>query len=177
MDVSNEQTFNPLTGESNNGGESRRQGLELGWRAPVTGAVVLSGDWTFLDARYRHLVAVPEEEGGEGDATPVVLDGQRVYNTAKYVGTAALELAPAGRWWSARVGANWVGPYSPFDEPGVVLGGYGLLHVGATAHVRQLALDAGVRNLLDREYPELVAGGLVSPGQPRAAYLTVRYLF
>jgi hypothetical protein len=34
-----------------------------------------------------------------------------------------------------------------------------------------------VRNVLDKAYPELVAGGLVSPGQPRAVFGTVRYDF
>ncbi|HEY6829862.1 MAG TPA: TonB-dependent receptor, partial [Gemmatimonadaceae bacterium] len=71
MDVSNEQTFNPITLEASSGGASRREGLELDWRAPlVTPDVTLSGEWTFNDARYRSLTAVPEE----GDGTPVVLN-------------------------------------------------------------------------------------------------------
>jgi hypothetical protein len=35
-------------------------------------------------------------------------------------------------------------------------------------------LDVGVRNVLDRAYPELVAGHVVSPGQPRALFFTIR---
>jgi outer membrane receptor protein involved in Fe transport len=38
-------------------------------------------------------------------------------------------------------------------------------------------IDLGVRNLLDRAYPELVAGGLVSPGQPRTLFAQVRRTF
>jgi len=34
--VSNEQTFNPLTSGSSNGGESRHQGVELALRAPMS---------------------------------------------------------------------------------------------------------------------------------------------
>ena len=178
MDVSNEQTFDPITGDASNGGASRRQGLELGWRIPLAAPVSASGDWTFLDARYRHLTAVAED----GDEPPATLDGLRVYNTARYVGSAAIELAPRGAAWRLRASGNWVGPYSPFDEPGVVLGAYGLLHAGATVRLHGAAggahgaeLDLGVRNLLDRAYPEVVAGHVVAPGQPRSLYATLHW--
>jgi outer membrane receptor protein involved in Fe transport len=169
MDVSNEQTFNPITLESSSGGASRRQGLELAWRVPaVARLVTLSGDWTFNDARYRSIVAVAED-GGD----PVVLNGLRVYNTSKYLGTAAVDLAPAAERWRIRVGANWVGPYSPFDRPGEVLGGYGLAHVSGSWTFRSFEADVGVRNVFDRAYPELVAGEVVSPGQPRTVYISL----
>lgn len=175
MDVSNEQTFNPIAGGSVSGGASRRQGVELGLRAPVGPMAVLSGDWTFNDARYTHQLAEPDDPV----QTPIDLRGLRVYNTARYVGSAAVDLAPAMRGdvpWSVRVSGNWVGPYSPFDEPGVVLGGYGLLHVGGRVRLaRDVGIDAGVRNVLDRAYPEVVAGHVVAPGEPRALYVSLRY--
>jgi outer membrane receptor protein involved in Fe transport len=43
--------------------------------------------------------------------------------------------------------------------------------------VEGVRVEAGVRNLLDRAYPELRAGGFVSPGQPRAVYVTVSRRF
>ena len=68
MDVSNEQTFNPITLRSSNGGASRRQGLELGWHVPAIASIAtFSGDWTFNDARYRSLIAGP---GARGSAPP-----------------------------------------------------------------------------------------------------------
>jgi outer membrane receptor protein involved in Fe transport len=171
MDVSNEQTFNPVTLESSSGGASRRQGLELEWRAPVVPEhAMLSGDWTFNDARYRSQVAVPEE----GDGEPVVLNGLRVYNTSKYVGAAALDLLPGHAPWRIRLSGNWVGPYSPFDEPGVVLGSYGLAHLSAAWSIGKFEADVGVRNIFDRAYPEVVAGGIVAPGQPRTVYVSLR---
>jgi len=173
MDVSNEQTFNPLTGGANNGGASVRQGLELEGRVPVTSAANITADWTFLDARYKHLTAVSEDE----TEPPAVLDGLRVYNTAKYIGAAALQIAPVRAWWSIRVAGNWVGPYSPFDEPGVVLGSYGLAHVSGSAQWRAVRLEVGVRNVFDRAYPELIAGHVVDPGQPRALFTTLRTTF
>jgi outer membrane receptor protein involved in Fe transport len=172
MEVSNEQTFNPVTLEATSGGSSRRQGLELELRAPVAPLTAISADWTFLDARYRSLVAIPEE----GDGTPVSLSGLHVFNTAKYVGSAALDVTPRP-WLRLRVAGNWVGPYSPFDEPGVVWGGYGLLHASATTRFRGVELDVGVRNALDRAYPELVAGHIVAPGQPRAVFARTSYAF
>ncbi len=73
-----------------------------------------------------------------------------------------------------RVSGNWVGDYSPFDEPGVILGGYGLAHISGAWNVRSLEADVGVRNVFDRAYPELVAGHIVSPGQPRTVYISLR---
>jgi iron complex outermembrane receptor protein len=167
MDVSNEQTFNPLNGNVSNGGSSRRRGLELELRAPIAAFGALTADWTFLDARYRSLIV--EDEAGS-----LILDGLRVYNTATYVGAAAYTLAPIDAKWRLRIGGNWVGRYAPFDEPGVLLGGYGLMHLSGTARLGTVELDLGVRNVLDRAYPELVAGHIVSPGQPRALFVTLR---
>ena len=172
MNVSNEQTFNPLTSGSSSNGRSRRQGVELGIHAPVTRAVTISGEWTFNDARYTQRM----DPSDDPNTPPVVLAGLRVYNTARYVGVAAIDLSPAADRWALRVSGNWVGPYSPFDEPGVVLGGYGLLHAaGSVPLTRRITLDLGVRNALDRAYPELVAGHIVAPGEPRSVYITLRY--
>jgi outer membrane receptor for ferric coprogen and ferric-rhodotorulic acid len=171
MDVSNEETFNPVTLESTSGGTSRRQGIEVDWR---TGAIqemaTLSGDWTFNDARYRSIVVAP----GGGGGPPVSLNGLRVYNTSKYLGTAGLDLTMPASPWRIRISGNWVGGYSPFDKPGVVLGGYGLAHVNLSWTQGALDADLGVRNLFDRAYPELVAGDVVSPGQPRTLFVSLR---
>jgi len=169
-DVSNEQTFNPVTLESSNGGASRRQGLELGWRVPLAAKrITFAGDWTFNDARYRSLTAIPEDGGAA-----VVLNGSRVFNTAKYVGSAAVEFAPTRALWRVRASGNWVGPYSPFDEPRVVLPGYGLGHLSGLWSFGRLEAEAGMRNVFDRAFPELVAGDVVSPGEPRTLFITLR---
>jgi outer membrane receptor protein involved in Fe transport len=173
MDVSNEQTFNPLTSGSSSGGASRHQGVALSLRAPMSKSLTLSGDWTFNDARYTRLITQPEDDPTRVDT----LSGARVYNTAKYIGAAALDWSPPASLWSVRVSTNAVGPYSPFDEPGVVLPAYALMHASVTRRIGKAELELGVRNVLDKAYPELVAGGLVAPGQPRAAFGTVRYDF
>jgi outer membrane receptor protein involved in Fe transport len=173
MDLSNEQTFNPLTSGSSSGGASRHQGVELSLRAPLAKSLTLSGDWTFNDARYKRLITQAEDDPTQVDT----LSGLRVYNTAKYIGSAALEWAPPSSPWTARLSTNAVGPYAPFDEPGVTLPAYALVHASATRRIGKAQLEVGVRNLFDKAYPELVAGGLVAPGQPRAAFGTVRYDF
>jgi outer membrane receptor protein involved in Fe transport len=193
MNVSNEQTMNPATLQATSGGASRRQGVDVegGW-AP-TRTLRMSAEWTFTDAKYVHFVNGGEDAGGPGGASatrhgspvraavaaegPQVLDGLRVFNTAKYVGVASIDLGPNRALWRGRLSGNWVGPYAPFDEPGVLLGGYGLAHASAIVPLGRLEWDVGVRNLLNRRYPELVAGGRVSPGIPRAAYVTVRALW
>jgi outer membrane receptor protein involved in Fe transport len=176
MNVSNEQTFNPLTSGSINGGSSRRRGVELDVRTTAVTHTALSANWTFNDARYTHQISAPEDDPDN----PVDLSGLRVYNTAQYVGSAAIDFAPTAvipkARWIVRLSGNWVGPYSPFDEPGVVLGAYGLMHLSARAHVTPSAvLDIGVRNVFDRAFPELVAGHIVAPGEPRSAYAGLRY--
>jgi len=167
--VSNEQTFNPVTLEAFNGGASRRQGVEADWRMMLRPAVTFTGDWSFNDARYRTITLEPE-----GGGPPEQLDGLRVYNTSRYLGTTAIDISPAGAAWRLRASGNWVGPYSPFDEPGVVLGGYGLAHMAASWRFRAVTLELGVRNVLDRAYPEVVAGGIVAPGEPRTLSLGLR---
>src|SRR6185437_1791427 len=98
MDVSNEQTFNPVTLESTNGGASRRQGLELDWNVPFAQRqLAVSGAWTFNDARYRSFTSVPEDGG-----SPEVLNGMRVFNTSKYVGEVGVDFAPRRSRWRVR---------------------------------------------------------------------------
>jgi len=166
LDVSNEQTFDPITLTSTSGGSSRRQGVELDLAARVSSWVLFSTDWTFTDARYRQLLTE------DGDT----LNGARVFNTARYVGVAAVEVTqPAGRW-HLRVSANTVGPYSPFDAPGMVLPAYALLHLSAGVGIaRNASVEVGVRNVLNRAYPELRAADFVTPGQPRTVDATLRW--
>ena len=166
IDVSNEQTFDPITATSTSGGASRRQGVELELLSRPTPQLALSADWTFTDARYRQLITAA------GDT----LNGARVFNTAKYTGVLAIELTPATIPWHLRVSSNIVGPYSPFDEPGVLLPAYGLLHANVGTQIGRAEVLFGVRNLLNRAYPELRAGGFVTPGQPRAVFGSLQYV-
>jgi outer membrane receptor protein involved in Fe transport len=164
-DVSNEQTFDPITLTSTNGGRSRRQGVEVEFAARLATPLQLSGDWTFTDAKYRDFIT----EDGES------LAGTRIFNTAEYVGVTALDLAIPGAPWHVRAAANTVGPYTPFDEPGVSLSPYVLFHLSGDVRVGPATLQLGIRNLLDHAYPELRAGGFVAPGQPRTVYAGLRY--
>lgn len=167
MDVANEQTFNPVTLSTTSGGASRRQGVELEGTLRAGSAVAFDLDWTFNDATYVRLIAE------DGDT----LSGARVFNTARYVGTLLARVAPPGTRWHAQLGANVVGPYTPFDLAGTELDPYLLLHASAGVRIGSAALlDVGVRNLLDRAYPELRAGDFVSPGQPRTAFVSVRII-
>lgn len=167
MDVSNEQTFDPISLSSTSGGKSRRKGIELGIAAQVTPAIQATSNFTINDAKYRQLITE------DGDT----LSGTRVFNTAKYYGSFGLGLAPVAARWNLRVSANVVGPYTPFDEPGVEVGSYGLLHLSGGVRLGAVMLSVGVRNLFDRAYPELRAGEFVSPGQPRSVYGSARYVF
>jgi iron complex outermembrane receptor protein len=166
-DVSNEQSFDPIRLITTNGGRSRRQGVELEADARVTRVVRVRCAWTFTDAKYRDRLSPAGED----------LSGTRVFNTAKFVGAAAVEVAPEGARWLAQVSTNVVGPYTPFDEPGIVLPTYALLHLSGSVQVGSAVLQLGGRNLLDKAYSEIRAGGFVAPGQPRSVFGGVRYAF
>jgi outer membrane receptor protein involved in Fe transport len=165
MDVSREETLDPITLQPSIGGSSRRQGVELGLRGRLSPMVGLHGQWTFTDAKYVEFVTE--------DSTD--LAGKPVYNTAKYVGEVGVDIGPADARWSVGVSANAVGPYTPFDEPGVELPAYGLAHLTGSVRLGKATLQLGIRNLFDHDYPELRAGGFVSPGQPRTLFTTLRY--
>ncbi|HEV2291309.1 MAG TPA: TonB-dependent receptor, partial [Gemmatimonadales bacterium] len=98
-----------------------------------------------------------------------------VYNSSKYVGAIAATVGPESGGWSVTGSLNAVGPYAPFDEPGVELPAYGLVHLSAYVRRGPMALELGIRNLLDHTYPAIRAGGYVSPGLPRTIYTTLRY--
>jgi outer membrane receptor protein involved in Fe transport len=167
MNVSNEQTFDPLTAQTTSGGSSRRQGVELDLQAALSSRVAITGDWTFNDAKYRTLVTE------DGDT----LSGARVFNTAKFLGAVALDLGSPADRWHLLASTNVVGPYTPFDEPGELLPTYALFHLSGSYRIGRVALQLGIRNLFDRNYAELRAGGFVVPGQPRTVQGGVQYVF
>ncbi|HEY2805367.1 MAG TPA: TonB-dependent receptor [Gemmatimonadales bacterium] len=165
IDVSNEQTFNPVTLQSTSGGQSRRQGVELETNVRITSAVSADADFTLNNAKYLHLVT------SDGDT----LDGARVFNTARYVGVAGITLAPVRQRWNLRLATNLLGQYTPFDEPGVELPSYALVNFGGGIKLgRDGGINLGIRNLFDVAYRELRAAGFVSPGQPRSFYASMR---
>jgi len=170
VDVSDEQQFSDICACSVSGGASRRRGVELSGEARIARPVTVSTDWTINDAKYRSFTTE------DGD---VLKDEVRVFNTARYVGIAAIAVSqPASGTWTVRLSTNVVGPYTPFDEePGFELPAYALLHLSGRVRVAKGDLELGVRNLLDREYAELRAGGFVAPGQPRSFVANIRYMF
>jgi outer membrane receptor protein involved in Fe transport len=160
-DVSNEQTFDPITLQSTSSGQSRRQGVEFSLATPIGEYARLNGSWTFTNARYRDLVSA------DGDT----LTNTRVANTARYVGSAAVDFGKTSALWSVRLSTNVVGPYTPFDETNAELPAYALVHLTGRLLVGDhTTLRLGVRNLFDTAYQDLRAGGFVSPGQPRSIY-------
>ena len=152
-----------------NGGASRRQGVELDWRrAPIARIATVSTATgrstmraTAASSRSRTKAARHRAE------RPARLQHVEVHRRRRR------RFAP-GAPWRVRVSGNWVGPYSPFDEPGVVLPGYGLAHASPQWTLRSSEIEVGVRNVFNRAYPELVAGDVVSPGQPRTVFVSLR---
>lgn len=169
MDVSDDQQFSDICACAVSGGASRRRGIDVSAEARVFPSLTVTTDWTVNDAKFRRF----ETEAGD-----VLINQVRVFNTARYVGVAAVALSPVGARWTLRLASNIVGPYTPFDEaPGFELPAYGLLHLSGRLRLAKTEVELGMRNLLDRTYAELRAGGFVAPGQPRSFFARVRYIF
>ena len=163
--VSNEQTFDPITLQTTNGGRSRRRGVEVELGVRPVPAVQVAADWTITQARYLDFVT---PDAGDLSGTPV-------FNTAKYVGVTSVDVALPGGIWHLRASSNVVGPYTPFDEPGVSVPAYALFHLSGDVRAGPATFQLGLRNLFNKAYPELRAGGFVAPGQPRTLYAGLRY--
>ncbi|HLX12785.1 MAG TPA: TonB-dependent receptor [Bacteroidota bacterium] len=163
MDVNNEQSFDPITLSSTSNGASRRDGFDATFNATASDDISLTASWTYTDPRYRDLI------GGDGSS----LAGVQIFNTARNVGTVAVDIAPHGTWWHARFNGNYVGQYAPFDEPGVILPSYAVFSATAGTRFDKATIDLGVKNIFNKVYPELRAGGFIDPGMPTTAYVTL----
>ncbi|HWZ57999.1 MAG TPA: TonB-dependent receptor [Gemmatimonadaceae bacterium] len=167
MDVSNEQSFDPALNQSIGGGQSRRNGLDVTANVRIVPGVTATTDFTILHAFYTHFV-----DPNDG----IDYSGRPVFNTSKYMGAAFVNVALPSQIWEAHLGANFQGPYTPFEEIGVLRPGFVLFNVAAGVHMNPRTLFmVGVRNLFDTNYRELESGGQVTPGQGRAVYATVQY--
>ncbi len=166
MDLSNEQVFNGVTTIS--GGPSRRRGVDVTGRLTASPAVVLSTNVTVLDAKYTRFV-----DAGNG----IDYSGQTVFNTSRFVGDAAIDLAPPHAIWRLRLDTNFNGKYTPFEEAiGLTRPAFALVNASGSVRIGQGArLEIGVRNVLDTQYRELESGYFITPGQPATVYATVQY--
>jgi len=166
MDLSNEQSFNGVTTIS--GGPSRRRGVDVTARAMVTPDVSLSTSFTVVDAKYTRYV---DSDVG------IDYSGQPVFNTSRFVGDGAIAIMPRHSIWRLRVGTNFQGKYTPFEEAvGLTRPAFALFYAsGGVRIARGVRLEAGVRNILDTQYRELEAGYFIAPGQPRTVYGTIHY--
>jgi len=168
MDVSNEQSYDPVVQQVVGGGQSRRNGLDVTATVKIASGVTATTDFTRLKAFYTHFL--------DPDDNNVDFSGQPVFNTSKWFGTLFFNLAIPKQIWELHLGTNFQGPYSPWDEYQVLRPGFALFNASAALKWGQRArVQVGVRNLLDTQYRELEAGYQVTPGQTRTVYATLTY--
>jgi iron complex outermembrane recepter protein len=168
MDVSNEQSFDPIFQQIVNGGQSRRTGLDVAAIAHIIPGITASTDFTILHAVYTHFI--------DPNDNNIDFSGQPVFNTSKYFGSAYVNIALPSQIWEGHVGANFQGPYSPWDEFGVLRPGFVLFNLSGGVNLTTKAkVLVGVRNLFDTAYRELEAGYQITPGQTRTLYATLTY--
>jgi outer membrane receptor protein involved in Fe transport len=164
VEVTNEQTFNPATLATTANGRSRRRGVELDGRVGITPSVALFTHATFNDAHYLRLVS------DAGDT----LSGVPVFGVARATieGGADVQIRGVlGSLWAAYTGA-----FTPIDEPDARTPPFTLLNARGTIPVTsEWSFVLGVRNILDRRYPEVWASGYVSPGGPRTVLVAIRW--
>jgi outer membrane receptor protein involved in Fe transport len=167
MDVSNEQSFDPALNKTVGGGESRRNGLEMSANVRILPGFDATSEFTILHAFYTHYID-PDNDINYTD-TPI-------FNTSKYYGQVSLDMNLPSQIWEGRVGATFNGPYTPWEEMGVLRPGYALFNVeGGVRVYSNTHLLVGIRNLLNTRYRELESDAQITPGQLQTAYVTVRY--
>ncbi|HXC24404.1 MAG TPA: TonB-dependent receptor, partial [Gemmatimonadaceae bacterium] len=176
MDVSNEQTFDPVLNTTIGGGQSRRTGLDVSAHVTLAPGVKATTDFTILHAVYTHFVDADLVDDNPSSVDSATFTGDPVFNTSKYTGAALLDVAPPGKRWFAQLGANVQGPYTPFEEKGVLRPAYVLFSLSSGVKVYGPAeVWVGIRNLAGTGYRELESGGQVVPGEPRTVYALLRY--
>jgi outer membrane receptor protein involved in Fe transport len=166
MDLSNTQSFNGITTIS--GGPSKRHGVDLAGRLVVSPAVLLTANLTAVNARYTQYI---DPNNG------INYSGQPVFNTSTYVGNVALEISPPRAIWQWRIGSNFQGKYTPFEEAvGLTRPAFALFYTSAGVRIANDAhLQIGIRNLLNTQYRELESGYFVTPGQPISVFASMHY--
>ena len=176
MDVSNEQSFDPVLNETIGSGQSRRNGVDVSAHVTIFPGVTATTNFTILHAYYTQFV-----DDNLVDANPASQDsanfrGEPVFNTSKYIGATLVDVELPGRSWFGQVGVNVQGPYTPFEERGVLRPAYALFSISGGVHVFGLTdVWVGVRNLANTRYREVESGGQVTPGQARTVYASLRY--
>jgi outer membrane receptor protein involved in Fe transport len=166
INVSNQQTVDPVTLQPSSAGTTRQQGAEIDGRVGILRWLSVFAHATVNNAHYVHLVT---EDGTD-------LSGQPVFQVAKSTVQAGFDLQQgsfAGSIWAAYTGA-----WTPVNEPGVLTSPYTLLNVrGIFPITGEWSGALGVQNILDQKYVEVQASGYLSPGTPRQVMLTVRHGF
>jgi outer membrane receptor protein involved in Fe transport len=138
--------------------------------------VKVTTDVTILHAVYTHFVDADLVNDNPSSVDSATFTGDPVFNTSKYVGAALLDIAPPGKIWFAQLGANFQGPYAPFEEKGIQRPAYILFNLSSGVKVYgPTEVWVGVRNLTGVNYRELESGGQVVPGEPRTVYALLRY--
>jgi outer membrane receptor protein involved in Fe transport len=172
MDVSNERILDPITLEISSAGSSRRQGLDLRGRLPITGHLTLTAAGTWNDAHLTDAAADTHTEERRGAITAHTFRHDEalsddVPGVAEYTAQAGLE-AIVGPKLLANAAVRVLGPYTPIGEPEIRTKAYGVLDLSATYSINDaLTMDFGIENVFDRDYPELRSSGYINPGLPR----------
>jgi iron complex outermembrane receptor protein len=138
-------------------GEARYLGGEFGFRTSLTRALQLSTNYTYLSRRNQTMPAT------------IMLDTPRhkIYATATYSWWSRLMLLTDFLYEGGRWNANDAGRVQRASS-------YAAVGLGVTARLyRQVELQAGINNLLDRDY-FLVQG---YPEAGRNVYVNLRYRF
>ena len=182
MEVSNERTLDPITLEISSAGSSRRQGIDLRGRLPLTGTLALSVAGTWNDA---HLTDAAADTHTEDHASASAISAHQflhdeplsddVPGVAQYTVQAGLE-ALIGSSLSAAATVRVLGPYTPIGEPDIRTKAYGVVDLSALWALNDLVtVDFGIENLFDRNYPELRSSGFINPGLPRTVRLALTW--
>ncbi|WP_281763111.1 TonB-dependent receptor [Pseudodesulfovibrio nedwellii] len=156
-----------------NAGKSHRAGLELESRFKLASSLTLSGNASWIDARFDEY---------EDEVLGVDYAGKQVFCVPEYSYELALDYRDQVTVdWDlfGRVGVSGVGPQY-FDNANTVKQeAYELVNMRLGARWKQLECSLWAKNLLDRQYVafENTTAGLAEDGKPRTFGVSVDYTF
>jgi len=161
-DLTNVIGFNGLF-DTLNLGAAETQGLETELRVQPTVDLVLSANYTYLDARNTSSTDISQQEGARLPRRP----RNEVYVSVSYLWCGKLRTTLEAKWVNAREELNFGGPNFDIED-------YNFVNFAAEYQVnRRMSIFGRIDNLTNEHYAEVFG----FPALGRAAYAGVKVRF
>ncbi|MBI4503348.1 MAG: TonB-dependent receptor [Gemmatimonadetes bacterium] len=188
LDTHNEMVYNPITLETEETGQSLREGIETELKFRPVPQLELETHWTFNTKGHFFLAdtasvmlmrnGMPVFRVADGEATANIMHDagnmKSVTGVADYSARAGITVHPTPRF-SLNAWITLMGPYVPAGEPDARTDPFSIANFQAGAWLNDhVELTFGLDNLFNTRAPEIRASGSVNPVAPRNVHVSMR---